>query len=68
MPRSESCTIPFHPEHFEELTTVNKAELNNISQCPGTRLTNWLVLGQGVLENCFFKQDVMVYVKGKAVM
>ncbi|PWA27293.1 hypothetical protein CCH79_00019484 [Gambusia affinis] len=31
----EPCSIPLHPEHFEELTTVIKAEAININQSSG---------------------------------
>ncbi|MED6288998.1 hypothetical protein CHARACLAT_031925 [Characodon lateralis] len=32
VPKSEPCTPPLHPEHFDELTTVIKAEAKNIGQ------------------------------------
>uniref|UniRef100_A0A3P9Q4X0 SZT2 subunit of KICSTOR complex n=1 Tax=Poecilia reticulata TaxID=8081 RepID=A0A3P9Q4X0_POERE len=34
----EPCSIPLHPEHFEELTTVIKAEAININQTSAAQL------------------------------
>ncbi|XP_037624889.1 KICSTOR complex protein SZT2 isoform X2 [Sebastes umbrosus] len=32
--RSENCTIPLHPDHFDELTTVGKVDSINLSSEP----------------------------------
>lgn len=48
--RSENCSIPLHPDHFDELTTVSKVSSCNIGSSTGKHTshdfsrTNFLVL------------------------
>lgn len=37
--RSENCTIPLHPDHFDELTTVGKVDSINLSSGTGEHST-----------------------------
>lgn len=38
--RSENCSIPLHPDHFEELTTVSKVSPGNIGSSTGKHISH----------------------------